>query len=514
MKTDKASGLVVVGDCLDALSGMYSVFEAAVLDPPAGVNFMSMAFDLDHGGEDKWIAYFAERFAAVREACIPGAWGLFWALPRTSDWTMQALRRAGWHVVDKVAHVYGQGWPKGRGQLKPAREDWILVRDTRAKVRPLNVDGCRVARGMGGNSATNPNVRKARGCKMLGGKGFWNEGSERPDMTLPEGGSWPPNLTFSHCSACQEVGARRVRGNAGSSGVIQRRKAFGIVSDDSWRPSATVGRRHEGATVEIPAFECLAVCSCGLASLAPAGGAPSPCACGGERWWACPVAMLDEQSGESGREDGIIKVGEGTKSGGGSWTVAGGMHRAGSKNTGVRGWGDSGGASRFFPTFHYDAKASRAERQAGCEHLLWVRDNAAPIGWRQVTREDFDAAPHEDRREGNVHATIKPIGCGTDDGFMRWAVRLVTPEQGPIVDGTCGSGSTLVAAQLEGRGFFGCDVDPGAVAIAQARVAFWTPERHQQALADAEALKIQMAREKGLREGPRHDDLPLFAGAR
>jgi DNA modification methylase len=89
----------------------------------------------------------------------------------------------------------------------------------------------------------------------------------------------------------------------------------------------------------------------------------------------------------------------------------------------------------------------------------------------------------------------------------------VTPEAGPVVDGTCGSGGTLIAAQIEGRDSEGCDIDPGCVAIAEARLRFWTPERHRQVLADAEALKAHeraVAREKAV---PQHDDLPLFRGA-
>jgi site-specific DNA-methyltransferase (adenine-specific) len=178
--------------------------------------------------------------------------------------------------------------------------------------------------------------------------------------------------------------------------------------------------------------------------------------------------------------------------------------------------GDEGGASRFYPCFHYDAKASTRERQAGCEALLWLRDDSAPIGWRRVSREEYDTAPalvapksgrgepKPNKAEGNVHATIKPIGAGDEDGLMRWLVRLITPSGGRVGDITGGSGSTGVACQIEGHDFIGCDIDPGAVDIARARLAFWTPERHRQVLADDAALKAHercVEREKNLREG-------------
>ena len=177
--------------------------------------------------------------------------------------------------------------------------------------------------------------------------------------------------------------------------------------------------------------------------------------------------------------------------------------------------GDAGGASRFYPCFHYDAKASTRERQAGCENLLWVRDKAAPIGWRRVTADEYAAAPQKDRGTGNVHSTIKPIGAGADDGLMRWLVRLVTPPGGRVGDITLGSGGTGVAAQIEGHPFVGCDIDPGCLDIARARLTFWTPERHRLVLADGEALKAHeraIARERSVKAPPALEDLPLWAG--
>ena len=77
---------------------------------------------------------------------------------------------------------------------------------------------------------------------------------------------------------------------------------------------------------------------------------------------------------------------------------------------------DSGGASRFFPVFKYQAKAPAKERP-------------------QYTAED-----------GRVvkHATVKPLE------LMRWLVRLVTPAGGVVLDPFAGSGTTGEAAMLEG----------------------------------------------------------------
>jgi site-specific DNA-methyltransferase (adenine-specific) len=64
----------------------------------------------------------------------------------------------------------------------------------------------------------------------------------------------------------------------------------------------------------------------------------------------------------------------------------------------------------------------------------------------------------------NYHPTVKPIK------LMRWLCRLVTPPGGLVVDPFAGSGSTGVAAVLEGFAFVGCELDPGHVAIAEARI--------------------------------------------
>ena len=52
---------------------------------------------------------------------------------------------------------------------------------------------------------------------------------------------------------------------------------------------------------------------------------------------------------------------------------------------------------------------------------------------------------------------------------MRYLCRLVTPPGGTVLDPFMGSGSTGVAAQLEGFKFIGIERDPAYVAIAASR---------------------------------------------
>jgi len=72
---------------------------------------------------------------------------------------------------------------------------------------------------------------------------------------------------------------------------------------------------------------------------------------------------------------------------------------------------EPGGASRYFPTFRWEAKAPTSERP-----------------------RDGDTA----------HPTVKPLD------LMRWIVRLVTPPGGLVLDPFAGSGTTAEACVVEG----------------------------------------------------------------
>lgn len=117
------------------------------------------------------------------------------------------------------------------------------------------------------------------------------------------------------------------------------------------------------------------------------------------------------------------------------------------------------GRARLAPSrFLYCPKASRVERDAGCERLpkraLDLFPNAGTSG---------------DAR--NFHPTVKPLE------LMRWLVRLLCPPGGLVLDPTAGSGTTGAAAVLEGRRFIGIELEPAYVEIAVARIAHWAPER-------------------------------------
>jgi DNA modification methylase len=116
----------------------------------------------------------------------------------------------------------------------------------------------------------------------------------------------------------------------------------------------------------------------------------------------CPVADLDTQSVPGRTARGPKFTGT---------TYNGGDVYDGRIDEDPRQMGDEGGASRYFPTFRYQAKADTAQRP---------------------------------RAGATAHPTVKPLD------LMRWIVRLVTPPGGTVLDPFAGSGTTGEACTLEG----------------------------------------------------------------
>ena len=99
--------------------------------------------------------------------------------------------------------------------------------------------------------------------------------------------------------------------------------------------------------------------------------------------------------------------------------------------------GDSGGASRFF----YVAKADATERP---------------------------------RVNGTAHPTVKPLS------LMRWLVRLATPPGGTVLEPFAGSGTTLMAATLEGFNAIGIEMTDEYLPIIRGRVSWAEQEANKQ----------------------------------
>lgn len=118
---------------------------------------------------------------------------------------------------------------------------------------------------------------------------------------------------------------------------------------------------------------------------------------------------------------------------------------------------DSGSAARFF----YSPKASRSDRNVGCEDLP-----ARDLNWSSGTQSPGTFQSEGTNRSAkNFHPTVKP----TD--VMRWLVRLVTPPGGTVLDPFAGSGSTGRAADIEQFEAILIEIDPAYCEIIRRRIA-------------------------------------------
>jgi DNA modification methylase len=108
--------------------------------------------------------------------------------------------------------------------------------------------------------------------------------------------------------------------------------------------------------------------------------------------------------------------------------------------------------SRLF----FSAKASKAEREEGCDEL--------PL------QSDLLYSRPAVRLRRNIHPTVKPLA------LMRWLVALVTPPGGVVLDPFAGSATTGIAAVLEDRLFLGIEREAKYIDIACARLTHWAHE--------------------------------------
>ena len=143
--------------------------------------------------------------------------------------------------------------------------------------------------------------------------------------------------------------------------------------------------------------------------------------------WPPNVLLSDEAAAEMDRQSGasVSRVGRPRSS-------AAPGDGYGMTHTGAE-YADTGGASRFFPVFRYEAKADTASRPRLPDGTAWP--------------------------------TVKPVP------LLRWLARLVTRPGGTILDPFAGTGTLGEAAIVEGFNAILLDKDPQAIALTRVRLA-------------------------------------------
>ncbi len=96
----------------------------------------------------------------------------------------------------------------------------------------------------------------------------------------------------------------------------------------------------------------------------------------------------------------------------------------------------------------------------GGAHAGGLRDTGGPARFFYVAK-----ASRRERGPGNTHPTVKPVE------LIRYLCRLTqTPTGGVVLDPFMGSGTTALAAHLEGRAFIGVEQDPDYFQMARDRI--------------------------------------------
>lgn len=132
---------------------------------------------------------------------------------------------------------------------------------------------------------------------------------------------------------------------------------------------------------------------------------------------------------------------------------------------------------------HAEALASAGFRVRNC--VVWAKPNhtagdltgnfgnkhemavfAVKGKWRRHGKREVNLwiEPHLFTRAKRDHPTEKPIG------LMRRSVAAMCPPGGTVLDPFAGSGTTLVAAAMEGRSAIGIEIDPAYVEIIRRRI--------------------------------------------
>jgi len=380
-----------VGNSLDVMPNLPpSSVDSIVSDPPYGLSFMGKEWDHGVPGE----AFWREALRVAK----PGAHLLAFGGTRTFHRLAVAIEDAGWEIRDCVMWVYGSGFPKS-----------LDVRKAIDKVAGAEREV------VGINEAA---VRKPKRDTTWTGDVWGDNGATITAPATPEARQWAGWGTALKPAWEPVIVARKPLEGTVAENVLKygtgginvdgcRVGTDGGTTKANIRKGETNGERAGMSFGENISFRCdIATINAG-------------------RW---PANVIHDGSEEVHNllpesKDGVAVKRNG---GGGTGMFGWGKSTIGTPDVGYNG---SGSAARFF----YCAKASKADRDEGCE--------------------------------GNHHPTVKP----TD--LMRYLVRLVTPPGGVVLDPFMGSGSTGRGALLEGCRFVGIDLSDEYATIARERIA-------------------------------------------
>ncbi len=392
------------GDCLEVLRSLPDCsVDSIVTDPPYGLSFMGKRWDYDVPSVDVW----TECLRVLK----PGGHLLAFAGTRTQHRMAVRIEDAGFEIRDMIAWVYGSGFPKSLDVSKAIDKHGrgAMVREKLKRFAAL--------RGIDGKWLEEHGVASAASFRD------WTDGGH-----VPSDKNW--QLVRAALGVTPEEEAAFEREVVGKAAWKTLNEAPMVGADcsaenrsfkDITAPATPEAKQWEGwGTALKPALEPITVARKPLIGTVAEN-------------------VLQHGTGAINVDGG--RVGE-------RWP-ANFIHDGSEEATDLL-----GASARFF----YCAKASKADRDAGCEGL-----DAKKAGAMSGI-ETRDGKPTNHPMRTNHHPTVKP----TD--LMRYLCRLVTPPGGTVLDPFMGSGSTGKAAMLEGFAFVGIEREAEYIDIAKARI--------------------------------------------
>ena len=426
---------ILVGDCKEQMAKMPdNSVDSIVTDPPYGLEFMGKEWDKGVPPIDYW----QEALRILK----PGGHLLSFGGSRTYHRMACAIEDAGFEIRDQIMWVYGSGFPKSldvsKAIDKAAGAKREVVGKTARCVGPSQDEGYQgtsTFRG-GTNDLTAPATPEA---KQWEGWGTALKPAHEPIVVArkPFDGTVANNV-LAHGTGAMNIDGCRVTNNGEQFGKLPNRGGGKQLNKAGLSFAEQDHDHNDGANAEA------------VAKLKALGRFPANFIHDGSD----EVLELFPNTGKS--TGGRI----GKKAMGTVTNVPAGQYEAGDP-----GYGDNGSAARFF----YCAKANKKERNAGL--------TSEPVRESDHTKDDGAGGDNPRNRSNtpkqNHHPTVKPVA------LMRYLVRLVTPPNGIVFDPFLGSGTTAVAAILEGFEWSGCEITPEYLPIIEGRVAWATEEAAQ-----------------------------------
>jgi DNA modification methylase len=423
------------GDCREVMATLDAEsVDAIVCDPPYGLSFMGKGWDHGVPGVEFW--------AEAMRVAKPGAHLLAFGGTRTYHRLACAIEDAGWEIRDCVMWVYGSGFPKSHDVSKAIDKAAGAESEREfVSINPASRPG-NSGSGVIGETATTANG--------------WRKPS-RPDKTAPATDAarqWSGWGTALKPSWEPVIVARKPLVGTVAENVL--RYGTGGINVDGCRvgtePTVTVRNGNSGAHGRYGKDERV------FSRQNPPG-----------RW---PANLIHDGSEEVvglfPATAGACAAASGPRLRGGNTSHSRGRFNGLPADAEPAFHADSGSAARFF----YCAKASKADRDEGCEGLPQTTKQSVAHGDKRHVTLPYTNEPREmrPRPRSNHHPTVKPTA------LMRYLCRLVTPTGGIVLDPFTGSGSTGKGAVLEGFRFIGIEREAEYVEIARARIAAVAPE--------------------------------------